>query len=480
MANGNVTRQLHIVHLSDLHFGDDHRFQSPALVSGGPVIRPGFPSLLDKLKQDFAEPAPIENLIVCLTGDFATNPANDIEFERAEEFVKGLAGMKIHGAVRGIENIFLIPGNHDVSFDKPTLGQRWKQYSNFVSRLRKKWVDQDKPHDLVELALRPDLGAAILCLNSEIYVRQDKDNQYRGEVDEQQIGLVDAMVATIPDDYIKVALIHHHPILIPDLAEPRRNYDAVENVGRLLRILREKGFHAILHGHKHNPFVFTEDSQSAWTETTRQPIVIVAGGSVGSQGTPDNFLYRGNCYNRVTIKWHPAARQSRVIVETRGLNVFRGDGEEDLPGKWTWRKLREYDIPFFAAKCRPEEAPEAQVTAWPAAANGGDEGRIAEYGRLRGNMAVVEVLPSLLIDQAYEARLWIVGHTGRGKREIPVEVTWSAGSKFPRIKVTHEQSKWFCTSLHYWGPMLVQARVKFADGSSEDTFIYARLPEDCS
>ena len=477
MAIGNATRQLHIVHLSDLHFGDDHRFQSPALVSGGPVTRPGFPSLLDKLKQDFAEPAPIKNLIVCLTGDFATNPANEIEFERAEQFVKGLAGMEIHGAVRGIENIFMIPGNHDVSFDKPTLGQRWKQYSNFVSRLRKKWVDQDKPHDLVELTMRPDLGAAILCLNSEIYVQQDKDNQYRGEVDEQQIGMVDEMVATIPDDYIKVALIHHHPILIPDLAEPRRNYDAVENIGRLLRILREKGFLAILHGHNHNPFYFPENSQSAWTGTTRQPIVIVAGGSVGSQGTPENFLYRGNCYNRITIKWHPAARQSRVNVETRGLNVFRSDGEEDLPGKWTWRKLREYDIPFFAANCRPEEAKVAQVTAWPAAANGGDEGRAAEYRRLRGNMAVVEVRPSLLIDQAYEARLWIVGHPGR---EIPVEVTWSAGPKFPRIKVTHAQSKWFCTSLHYWGPMLVQARITFADGSSEETFIYSLLPEDCS
>ncbi len=115
------------------------------------------------------------------------------------------------------------------------------------------------------------------ALNSEIFVRKDEDNRYRGEVDPQQITKVDTLLSQVPPDFVKVALIHHHPILIPDLAEPGRNYDAVLNAGQLLRFLRDNGFHAILHGHKHNPFVFTEDSQSAWTGTTRQPIVVVAG-----------------------------------------------------------------------------------------------------------------------------------------------------------------------------------------------------------
>lgn len=472
----HTTRQLHIVHLSDLHFGNDHRFMAPAPVSGGAVLRPGFPSLLDKLKQDFAEPAPIENLIICLTGDFATNPENDFEFERAEQFVRGLAQTKIHGEVRGLNNIFLIPGNHDVQFDKPTLGQRWKQYANFLSRIRSKFIDQEKPNDLVDLYKRDDLGAAILCLNSEVYVQRDRDNQYRGEVDQEQIDKVDGLVSGLPDDYIKIALIHHHPILIPDLAESGRDYDAVENVGPLLRILRDKGFHAILHGHKHNPFVFTEDSQSAWTTTTRQPIVIVAGGSVGSRGTPDSFLYRGNCYNRITIKWHPAARQSRIHIETRGLSVFRPDGEEDLAKKWTWYKLREYDIPFFASQCRPKAVDDG-VRLETAVRDGMNQIRISEYSRLRGNMPVVEVLPSLVKDQAYEARVWIVPHD---PRDIPAEVLWTAGPKFPGIRTTAAQSKWFCTSFQYWGPMLIQAHFKFTDGKSEYAHIYARMPEDCS
>jgi hypothetical protein len=55
------TKQLHIIHLTDLHFGEDHRFMAPAPVSGASVIRPGFPSLLSKLKEDFDDPKPIDN-----------------------------------------------------------------------------------------------------------------------------------------------------------------------------------------------------------------------------------------------------------------------------------------------------------------------------------------------------------------------------------------------------------------------------------
>jgi hypothetical protein len=65
MAIDETTR-LRVIHLTDWHFGDDHRFMTPAPVSGAPVIRPGFPSLLDKLTQDFQETSDISNVIVRL------------------------------------------------------------------------------------------------------------------------------------------------------------------------------------------------------------------------------------------------------------------------------------------------------------------------------------------------------------------------------------------------------------------------------
>jgi 3',5'-cyclic AMP phosphodiesterase CpdA len=480
----DLTRQLHIIHISDLHFGDDHRFLTPPTVTGDKPNRPGFPTLLAKLREDFADPVSVDNLIVCLTGDFATNPSNFIEFSRAEAFVKGLAAEEIHGRVRDLKNIYLVPGNHDVSFDKPTPGERWDRYINFVNRVEARNLDRDDPLQTVMLHNRiADLGALILCLNSAVYVEKGGPNEQRGEVDQKQLEKIDQLLEQVPradlESSIRVALIHHHPVLIPALAEPGRGYDAVENSGVLLRTLRSYGFHIILHGHKHNPYVFTEDSQSAWTGTSR-PIVIVAGGSAGSTGIPEGFETRCNCYNRISIKWHPAAGQSRIAVETRGLSVFH-EGVEALPHKWKWRKLREYDRPFFSAQCIPKAKTPVSTQFEEAGLDAQEKNRIGEYTSSRGNMAVVEVLPSLVPGQAYEARVWIVGHASpKFPRQCPVRVMWSAGRNFPVHEIAGETDRWFAAAFHYWGPMLIQARLIFEDGSDKLLHVYARLPQDCS
>jgi len=276
---------------------------------------------------------------------------------------------------------------------------------------------------------------------------------------------------------IRVALIHHHPVLIPALAEPGRGYDAVENSGALLTILRRFGFHLVLHGHKHNPFVFTEDSQSAWT-TSSQPIVIVAGGSVSSMSIPSEYRDRSNCYNRIIVKWHPAAKQTRIRIETRGLKVFNDSGKEDLPQKWAWKSLNEFDRQFYSAECRPKtrSSDYSELTAF-----GGnlEQSRTAEYARTRGNMPIVEVLPSLVSGQAYEARVWIVSHPNpKYPRELPLEVIWSAGPMHKAIAISAEQDERFCAAFHYWDAMLLQASLKFRDGKSQSVFVYARLPEE--
>ena len=75
-------------------------------------------------------------------------------------------------------------------------------------------------------------------------------------------------------------------MLIPGLAETEKGYDAVENAGYLLTQLRNFGFHLILHGHKHTPYHFSEDSYTAFRQDRRPPILIVAGGSASSTQLP--------------------------------------------------------------------------------------------------------------------------------------------------------------------------------------------------
>ncbi|MCG8508192.1 MAG: hypothetical protein MI741_03090, partial [Rhodospirillales bacterium] len=108
-----------------------------------------------------------------------------------------------------------------------------------------------------------------------------------------------------------------------------------------------------------------------------------------------------------------------------------------------------------------------------------EEARRAEYERTRGNLPAVEVRPSLIPDQAYEAVLWIEPHPydkEKPERDKPVKVIWSAGRMFEVVTVTRNEDSHFTASLAYWGPMLVQARIIFDDDSEALTYIYARMP----
>jgi hypothetical protein len=89
-------------------------------------------------------------------------------------------------------------------------------------------------------------------------------------------------------------------------------------------------------------------------------------------------------------------------------------------------------------------------------------------------MPVAEVIPSLMPGQGYEVRAWLVQH--KYHSEFPVKVTWSAGPEFDRKVFEQDAGPDYCVSFHYWGAMLVQAQMHFADGKTALAHVYARLP----
>jgi 3',5'-cyclic AMP phosphodiesterase CpdA len=205
---------------------------------------------------------------------------------------------------------------------------------------------------------------------------------------------------------IRIALIHHHPVLLPPLAEPGRGYDAVHNSGKLLEIPRQYGFHIILHGHKHNPHTFTDDTCPAHQDTSSNPILIAACGSVGSNSLP-HWPRMANCYNKIMVKWHPDGQQARIRVETRGLSIYKKGGAEQLPTRWNWYVMRIDDRRFsgFNHIPIPKDWDEREFSEEFDATF--EEMRCNEYERTRGNLPVVEVMPSLVPGQAYEAVLCV-------------------------------------------------------------------------
>ena len=471
------TRQLLIVHLSDVHFGAKHRFNPPSATNGDCPQEDGYPSLADKLFQDLSGTDPQHPVLVCCTGDLVETASIE-EYQAAEGLADDLTSRPIFGISRGLDSFFVVPGNHDVLFDSSDIGIRWQQWTEFYNRLYSLRVEREQPWDFVALHDRlEDHGALILTLNSSIFVEKGKPDQERGRIDLRQLACVEEALESIPKERlqsaIRIALVHHHPILIPALAEPGRGYDAIHNSGKLMSILRRFGFHLILHGHKHYPHTFTEDVSCAFHMSEPQPILVVAGGSIGSTGLPTSPK-ACNSYNRILVKWHPSARQFRVVVETRGLDTFNDDGSEKLPNRWKWRTLKQDERQFFGGKTIPS-TPGAELVDFTSNDHSEyEQFRTGEYRRTRGNMPVVSVMPSLVENQAYEARLWIVPHGNQ--REEPSEVHWIAGPRFPVVRVARESDPNFCARFNYWGPMLVQAQLKFADGTKIATHIYAHLP----
>lgn len=479
----NNTNQVVIVHLSDIHFGSNHRFRPPVAPSGDRPEEPDFPTLISRLKEDLSDEDPGCPVMICITGDF-TQTGSQREFEQVEAFLRELAEIPVYGKPRGIKSIFVVPGNHDVKYDSSGIGERWQQWTDFHRRVFGSNARREEPWSLVEINDCVDeLGVVVACLNSSIYVQKGSPDEERGRLDIRQLTTLQDELTSIDRDRlygaIKIALVHHHPVLIPSLAEPERGYDAIHNSGKLLEILRTYGFHVILHGHKHTPHTFTEDTLPAHAEMPEIPMLVVSGGSVASTKLP--VLPRiANSYNRVTVKWHPDGKQSRIRVETRGLQIYKG-GTELLPTKWRWYTMRIDDQHFYGFDHLPRPAGWSEREFSSELDGKFEELRINKYARLRGNIPVVQVMPSLEPGQAYDAVLWIEKHHNKAAEDDDGKlssVTWMAGKKFEVVET--DKAPEFAARLTYWGPMLVQARLIFSDGKEEITHVYARMPRSFS
>jgi 3',5'-cyclic AMP phosphodiesterase CpdA len=484
----HLLRQLNIVHVSDIHFGRNHVC---APEENGEAAA-GIPDLGSSIRADVAQllaarpelgQPPAVPLLIAATGDLTETAAtvDPTEFDRAETFLRHLC--EAERSQDELRRMFLVPGNHDVVFnERGSIERRWQPYCSFYTKLFegvRPGITDRKARSLTQLHDRVADGFVIAEINSALYVARDSPDAARGQVDREAIAMLQAQLDELRkrdsaafENSIRIAIMHHHPVLLPSLVEPGRGYDAILNAHSLLRLVQDFGFHVILHGHKHYPQTFSYDPDYAWsTKPASPPLLVVSGGSAGSTGLPVGTRAT-NSYNLITVKWHPAARQARVQVLTRGL-VRLGDDGPLPPHLWRWvdyarsdRLLRPLDgIPSPKGGERLE-------TIDP----GADGARMQVYGTTRGNMAVVEVLPSLMNGQAYEARVWIVPHK-RKQVDVPVEVTWNAGRHFSRKRVTRDADPKFCTTFSYWDSMLVEAQMTFADGTTASAFAYARVPD---
>lgn len=474
-------RQVKLVHLSDPHFGSGHAFNPELGPDGTSLSTRGVPTFAEILLKDLVQEDPCCPVVIVLTGDVTTK-CEDEGFKTCSAFLRALSQSKVFGKVRGLDHVIIVPGNHDIDFGTADPHLKWYRWCKMVKEVYGGGPSPEKPLDVVQLHDFPAEGVTVLTLNSVIYVEKDSPEEQRGHIDNEQLARVNELLSRNEElvrNNIRIAVLHHHPVLIPHLVEASRQYDAVVNSGRLLTILHKYGFHLIVHGHKHWPCTFTCDTRHAYDSAYIRPIVVASGGSVGSKELKRG--YDANCYNWVSVKWNSGSDEIRVRVETRGLRRRDERNQEMPPFQWRWETLRVDDRDFY----RGDKVPEVYAAPPDDTCSGAyveEQRRRNEYDRLKNNFPVVEVRPSFRAEQKYEAVFWIVGHSGpegedyRGPSRMPVRVTWSAGSRFGEIVVDRETDLRFAGAFEYYGPMLIQAKIEFDHGDPEFAYVYARIP----
>jgi 3',5'-cyclic AMP phosphodiesterase CpdA len=292
-----MTRHVEIIHLSDIHFGDSHRFSPEVTPDGVAAADVGYPKLSDCLLGDLLnemnEPprpnfgvsghgdgrdwdVPPMIKLLCLSGDF-TLTATKAEFAQSVDFVKRLRASRPMGLGLREDQVFVCPGNHDLDYNAKETGLRWGEYAAFLNAIYSGKFDANEAARFGGVSICEEAGVLVLSLNSEMAVHNQPKEKTRGDLSQEQMLWARNQLNRIPEEkrrqYIKVAMVHHHPILLPTLAEPGRGYDAINGAQHLLTMLHKYGFHVLLHGHKHYPHTFHENVRNAFERTDEHALV---------------------------------------------------------------------------------------------------------------------------------------------------------------------------------------------------------------
>ena len=159
--------QIRIIHLSDIHFGSKHNCIHPDSTCSSE----GIPSLGKLIIDDLTDPSwayslwaiskednPDTPLSIAITGDL-TERADSNEFSQAHELLSMLSTNPIIDKTTSLENLFIVPGNHDVDYTKSKTEDRFQQYCTFYNKLFSDNRNIIQPHEsqsLSQVHIRPE------------------------------------------------------------------------------------------------------------------------------------------------------------------------------------------------------------------------------------------------------------------------------------------------------------------------------------
>jgi Calcineurin-like phosphoesterase len=280
-----------IVHLSDFHFGERR----------------------SNLRRQYVK-AHLKNIVkrddrVVVTGDQMNTPNRDF-YDEYKDFRSDIQELTK-------QPLLAIPGNHDI--------RRMGNKLPWFGKNTYEWVTDIGWNPVV---VDDSFGCVFFCFNSV-----EEGNFARGSVsDDQLLRMSTAYEQEITKqringnhdfpNYLKIALVHHHPFTY--VTKPSAFYDKLirrifrsedkfvrfDNADRFVNWCAERGVSLILHGHKHVPYHIR--ATIPVVRRGHEIMVVSCGSTMGAEKSP-------LCYD--IISWNKATRGLECRLLPRSLCV---------------------------------------------------------------------------------------------------------------------------------------------------------------
>jgi predicted MPP superfamily phosphohydrolase len=316
-----------ILILSDLHFGDKHKFNE---VNCGEFqsLSVAIENVYENEKYGFCG--------IIVAGDF-TWSAKKEEFDQALCCLKEL--MEYFNLT--YEQVAVVPGNHDIKYwtgnyeederyKKVTVAsmQSKEEYRQFYKSLYNGINPEDEANCLLRrIRLGSELPIEIICLDS-IVLQQDGENFVgQGYVGEEQLDKIRREMELIPNiaNYsYRILVIHHHILSsgFQDVIDTKKPYSELIDNGRVRNFIKDYKIDLVIHGHNHaNMAVALTLKGNQLVSEHNHTFDIISVGSAGLKNV-------SNCIGELEFK-----NNGEIIYTRRKILKMRSDDTETRNGK---------------------------------------------------------------------------------------------------------------------------------------------------
>lgn len=311
----------YILHISDLHFGEQHGFRNH--LARGVDARLGEESMLEALIDDLTalHLSSGEIAMVAVTGDL-TWSGEAHEFENAARMLDDLRShLRLHPS-----QIVTVPGNHDIEWrdEHGHIDENSElNYRIFCERLYQTPTNDE--FSRVHRFVASNRQVTCIALNSCRIER--RANAGLGFVGRKQLASIAKELNETPaSGELRIALVHHHLVSVNYVEEidwDTKRVSLMLDAESVLRYLMSLGVRLVCHGHQHQPFVAVErriipshvNPVSRKEETLDGSIIVIGGGSLGVARKHLNQVGR-NAYNLIEMGADPGSFTVRTRVRS--------------------------------------------------------------------------------------------------------------------------------------------------------------------